>query len=771
MSECQSAKTTAAALLVAVVALSAPAAPVYRPGDGPKVYVSPTGRDKNPGLQPSRPLATIERAMELVRDLPTDARRTIVLLPGEYRVEKPVVVTAKDYRLTIKAESPGKAVITGFAPVKDWTADPETPNLFSAPMPFEFASGHRYMMVRGKELCSIAVWPENGRMKYFADAEAGEHHWLEYAEDALPKGFDIATVDLDSAWVEVPQQWATTCSFIDGLDPSQRRLRLKSQSNMPLGRFNQGFMLFNARPGLTAPGRWMYEAGGRRLLYLGRNGDTPGKLDCRMTSADCAFDIVGAQGLVLDGLVFEGFASPLAGADSDKRPLNAVVSVRRSRGVELRNCEIRYAVAAGAYFSRCESSRVSACRVHHTGLDSVRIEGGGGVYGCLVEDCELSNFGVLSTACSGLSMRIGGAKAMRNHIHDGPGNGTTMWGVDCVFASNHVHHVMKAQLDGGGLYGAYNYTLVKDNHVHDTGEWPCLYADEGSQHTVFTGNRCEHWWPTHAHCTRFVSITNNLFVCPERGHRFSFQGSGGGVFSDNVLKLGRDLKKTDYLSLDACIEWARNDVWVKGRRLGRRTYPCGLPDRVRSVVAHRVPDGTRPISVDGSLLAANGWPGPKADGAVPELLEDGRSMTGCPNTAVAVSWDSSKVYFRMRGLYNAFIGYFACRNLSGHEWGHWDGTKLFFGNGLEVEVYPDGTLKSNRPDLEFGKSDSHGSTAFRRVNYAVAVPLSALGLEDGAEGRSIDFNVCCRNEDHHVSAWAFRPARGRVTTGKLEFSP
>ena len=50
-------------------------------GNGPKIYVSPTGLDTNDGLSPETPLLSIQKAV----DLAVDPGTTIYLAPGEYR--------------------------------------------------------------------------------------------------------------------------------------------------------------------------------------------------------------------------------------------------------------------------------------------------------------------------------------------------------------------------------------------------------------------------------------------------------------------------------------------------------------------------------------------------------------------------------------------------------------------------------------------------------------------------------------------------------------
>jgi len=739
-----------------------------------KIYVSPKGKDANPGLAAGKPVQTLPRALEIARRLDTDGPRTILLADGTYPVTAPIAFKAQDISVTVKAQNRGKAVVSGFAEVTGWQQDAYATNLLVAPMPFKPEPERLYLFLSGDKPATLSKYPEKGRLGYDATKGAGNWQTLNYREGTFPKDFDPKTLDLKSVWLVLPQEWATTRTYISSIDAGAREIHMKNKSGMELGEFNQGFLLMNTRPGLTKPGTWMFEADAGRIVYWPREGETPDNLKCRVTQARCLFDIRNVSSLVLDGLVFEGchtLMSPPGVWSGD--PLAAAVSVKCARKVVISNCEVRHSASAGISFLKGDASKVVKSHVHHVGASCIEFVDGG-VGNVEVEGCELDHGGILSASSPLLYLQIVKATTRNNHIHHGPGNGAVMWSRDSLFISNHIHHVMSVQRDGAGLYGAYNFTLVKNNYVHDTGAWPCLYADEGSQHTVFTGNLCKHWWPTHAHCTRFVSVTNNTFICPN-GHRFSFQGSGGGRFTDNKLYLSRDVNGRDYLSLESCTEWARNDVWVvkpdgSKNHLGKRAFACGVPDRVRPVLALQTPAGATPISADGKVLDATAWLAAGQDVLHPYQLAEGGSMYGVPGSALKFAWDKSRLYVHVTTIYNAFCGYLGCRNLEGTAWGHWDGARLYFPNGLWVDIFANGKIRSSDPAVLAGDRPTYKGTVRFGLEYAASIPISALGLAEGdIAGQKIPFNVCCRNEDHRTSAWAYRPKGKDVLTGELEF--
>lgn len=739
-----------------------------------KIYVSPKGKDSNPGLASGKPVKTLPRAIEIARKLDTDGPRTIVLADGTYPVEESVKIKAHDISLTIRAQNRGKAVISGFADVTGWQADAGSTNLLVAPLPFKAEPERLYLFLSGEKPAALSKYPDQGRLAYDATKGGGNWQWINYRAESFPKDFDVGSLDLKSVWLVLPQEWATTRTYLDEVDVVNHRLHMKKKASMELGEFNQGFTLMNTRPGLTKPGMWMFEADAGRIVYWPRKGETAETLNCRITRARCLFEVQSVSSLVFEGLVLEGcYALMTSPGIWSAEPLSAALSVKCSRKVVVSNCEIRHSASAGVMFLKADACKVVKSNIHDVGTSCVDFIDGG-VGNVAVEGCELHHGGIFSPSSPLLNLQIVKATVRNNHIHHGPGNGAVMWSRDSLFASNHIHHVMSVQRDGGGLYGAYNYTVVKNNYVHDTGAWPCLYADEGSQHTVFTGNLCKHWWPTHAHCTRFVAITNNTFVCPG-GHRFSFQGSGGGTFSDNRLYLSRDVNERDYISLESCREWARNDVWLVNANgdkthLGKRTFKCGVPDRVLPLLALQTPPGSTPISADGKAIDSTAWLATGRDVIRPYQLAEGGSMYGVPGSELKLAWDKSHLYVKVTTIYNAFAGYLGSRNLDGTSWGHWDGVKLYFPNGLWVEFYANGQAKSSDPAVLAGGEARYKGTVRFGLEYAMSIPIGMLGLSEGdIAGQKIPFNVCARNEDHRTSAWAFRPKGKDVLTGELEF--
>lgn len=87
-------------------------------------YVAPKGSDSCPGTK-EQPFATWEAARDSARKAGPGPHR-IVVLPGDYYLEKPFELTAKDNGLTVEAVVTNSVVVYGGKMVTGWRRDGET---------------------------------------------------------------------------------------------------------------------------------------------------------------------------------------------------------------------------------------------------------------------------------------------------------------------------------------------------------------------------------------------------------------------------------------------------------------------------------------------------------------------------------------------------------------------------------------------------------------------------------------------------------------------
>ena len=731
-------------------------------------YVSPRGNDAAEGTKTS-PVKTIARAVELTRGVMSDAKREIVVGDGEYELAEPVWLGSDDCDLTIQAQHPGKAVVTGMARLKGWRRDTQDERFLVADLPFEPENGMAYMLTCDGRDCPIAVWPEKGRMKYEGKIDRFE---IAYATNAFPAGFDLSAIDLTSVWLELPQEWATTHTLIATNDVASRRFALKTKAAYSFSQFNQGFMMFNARVGLTQPGQWMYETVKKRVVYWPKEGERAERIDCRLTRTKSVFACKSVRGLTLRGLVIEGCARSFVRTNpyDDKAPLAAVILSGGCEDCTVEDCEIRLSASAGLHAVKPVRCLVKNCRIHDIGGGGINYIDGGDrsdVIGCDVHD-----YGKTESAACGVHMQLSNVKCVGNHVHRGSGCGVVMWSRDSVLASNEIDHVMLRARDGGGLYGGQTRCRIHDNYVHDIVGWPGLYNDEGGRDSVYFNNRTENCaWPIHMHCTRRNVVSNNVFTCKD-WMRLSFQGSGECRFVDNRLYGPASTTNTEYVA--NCDEWARNELFELQKDgtyanrgpvslVARPTSPEGpivLPRTVEK-------DGkAMPPRIDGKWQGEYAIKWQKVRGF--RCFADGRPAAGSqPGCNLRQCADDDYVYLHFHQLYPRLSPYPGLINHN-HVWGKGDGVRVYLGDNLEITMFFDGTIESNDPSLVFGKDDYAADKGgwYGGSGLEVRIPLKVIG---GGRGKTLKFNAVNYNECTQVYRWMFPPKEGDVRTGTLEF--
>lgn len=729
-------------------------------------YVSPRGNDAANGAKTS-PVRTLAQAVKLTRGVLSDAKREIVVKDGFYSVLEPIVLDENDVDLTIRAEHSGKATLSGSIRLKGWRRDPKDKRFLVAELPFEPEYGMGYALTSSGANCPVACWPEKGRMKY---GSVVDQFVISYPTDAFPQGAALSSLDLRSVWLELPQEWDTTRTLIATNDVASRRFALKSKAKMSFKTFNHGFLMMNARVGLTKPGTWMYEAGKKRVIYWPREGETPENLDCRITATGTIFYLLKVPHVSIRGFVIEGCASSFTRSHPyGELPVLGAVFVYYAQHTLIENCEVRDCAANGIFCVRPNHLTVRNCRIHHLGSGGLDVFDGG-------EDVEIvgndvHDYGITSASAKGIGMQASG-RCVGNHIHQGSGCGAVLWSVWSEFASNEVDHVMLKSRDGGGLYGGQGCCRIHDNYVHDI-SWPGLYNDEGGRDSVYYNNRVEDCpWPIHMHMTRRNVISNNVFKCSSRPMLLSFQGSGECKFVDNKIYGLAATTNTAYVA--NCDEWARNrlfELQKDGSYVNR-----GL---VTLVAKPAEPGG--PILLPRIVEQGGKEVPPVIDGKWQKeyaikwqkvrlfsFFKDGRpSEASQPGCAIRQCADDNYVYLHFGQTY-ARLGPYPGLINHNHVWGKGDGVRVYLGDKLEITMFFDGTIECNDPALVFGKDDFAAEKGgwYSGSGVELRIPLKVIG---GGRGKQVKFNAVnyCEATRHYT--WLFPPKGNDVRTGLLEF--
>lgn len=754
-----------------------PAKPiVYDKQPEVEIRVATNGDDANDGSK-SKPVKTLKRAIELSRAVESDAAKTIVFADGFYYVDAIITLNAADYDLTIKAEHSGKATISGALPVSGWKQDPADKRFLVADFPFDAKEGMLYALTVNGELADFSAYPQYGgekKLRYIATEEdVGKNNRtvFKYDRTDIPDGFTFKDLDISSAFLFIPQEWASTRTYVATNDWQNDTFYLKQRTDMPLGRFNTGYQIMNTRLGLRHPGSWMFEAAAKRIIYWPKAGEMPVGIKATVSSTVGILYLNGTANLKVSGFLFEGCAAPFT-SSCWQLPIPAFIGGHHPRKCVIEDCEMRNTAGHGIQLVKPVNCAVRRCHIHHVGSCCIDYIDGGDASEIL--DCHVHHNGLFALAASAIGMQISNSKCIGNHIHHTPGCGVVMWSGFSLFASNHLHHTMTLIRDGGGVYGAMNYCVFKDNYVHDSGDWPGLYNDEGGQHTVYTGNRFENcWWPIHMHDCRNITVAENVFV-NDGSFRFSFQGSTHCTFKDNLIKTTMPITEDGYV--EACDIWADNEVQLKQadgtyRSIGKVTLPREALPPKGPVSAVRV---KTPAFKDCKHVSEY-FRTPGIGRARCDRDRRGLLVPGVPGSYAVCGFDDDYLYLAGTYEYNK-LGPYACAQNLGTAWGSHDGLRFHF-KCFNVSIFfmskTNLTAVSSDPALIFTLEDSFSATGWwGRSHYGLRLPLKRLGLDGKtAEGKEIPFNVTFFNGDHNEYKYFNQPSGGDILTGKLKFKP
>ena len=744
------------------------------------VWMAPDGNDVTGDGSKEKPVATLQKAVDVTRNILSDEDKTIVVKDGLYRFDRSVALLGGDAGLEIKAENKGKAVFTGAKSVSGWTVDPKDRRFLVADFPFKAKDGWMYSFVVNGERATFSCFPQGiGRktLPYIAshnEIAKNNRRVIRYDRRTLPRPDSFRDLDLTSVKLYIPQEWDSVSTFIATNDWENGVFYLAKRTPMPIGRFNQGYKIYNSRVGMTHPGCWMYSIGDNKIYYWPREGETAENIKGEVSAINQILSLGKSHNIALRGLVFEGCAK------ADKMDALTGAAVRGCTGAVVEDCEFRH-VAGNAWATYHNKGQViRRNHAHHLDGTGFWTYGGGDT---LFEENETHH---LSTGLNFYS----DVKVIRNHIHHTWHIGMSAWSCDSLIASNHIHHTMLVSRDGGGLYGAQTRCLFIGNYCHDNGDWPGLYNDEGGQYTTYTGNVFEEsYWPFHMHDCYGITVTNNTFI-GRNGMLFSFQGSMHCVFKDNVIRTAMPIDSAPELVncdiWDNEVQYIQDDGSIVTNRLSFAKKP-----QAPALSAQACEMSMSPIDETTGVWTGKGFRGGRGVNCNRDI--NGILVSGVPGGGAKFGFYGEWLYVTGNYEYNKVTPYNGCYNNSGHVWGVNDGVRFLF-KDFHVDVHFDATNRNNCgtfivSDGSFecdrticNARSSRGAGAGGRL-YQFRIPLKRLGIDPkNALGAKVPMNVIFYNGDHREYKYYSTPAKKGFfaslfgddydyLTGALELTP
>jgi len=542
----------------------------------PVLYVSPEGKDTWSGRfeKPipdgkDGPLATLQAARDALRRLkkkePIDRPLEILILPGTYFLDSPLLLTPEDsgsreFSVTFSG-IPGKEPrISGGRRIRNWEKHGRVWRAFLPEVKagrWDFFS----LWVNG-ERRPCASLPAEGYFYTAGKVGASQDDGLKpRAGPSNAFRFNPGDIepweDFKNAIVVVYHSWEVSLLRIARIDMQRHIVVFTGKARWPFERWGpkQRYRIYNVKAAFDKPGQWYLDHRGGYLYYRPLPGEEPETAEVIVPRLKHLVLIKGdpekgrlVENIRFRNLKFSHTAWPIAPeGHSDAQAAFSVGAAFEARGagrVRLFGCEVSHLENYAVWFREgCRENRVFMCHLFDLGAGGVRI-GEGRLPASeplktthnRVENCFIHDGGNIFHGAVGIWIgQSSYNEVLHNEICDFYYTGVSVgwtWGFGRSEAHhnricyNHIHDIGRCVMnDLGAIYtlGISPGTVEIGNLIHDIycyvfGGWG-IYTDEGSseirieQNVVYnTTSGCFH-----QHYGRNNRIRNNIFAFAKEG--------------------------------------------------------------------------------------------------------------------------------------------------------------------------------------------------------------------------------------------------------------
>jgi hypothetical protein len=741
---------------------------------GAEFWVSPQGADGQSGTQ-DKPLNTVAAARDAARKAGAGPHR-VVVLPGDYFLNEPLVLDARDNGLTLEAAVTNSVTLYGGRLVTGWRRDGEA--LWSAELPGvkEGKWDFRALVVSGR-MPERARLPESGT---FTHTSVFDVRWLSsvgggwerkptqdelttlcYNATNLP-----ATLDTRNAEVRVYHMWDESLVGVASNDVARHTLHFTTPAKSPAGAFGvKKYVVFNTREGMTKPGQWYLDRAAGRVVYWPLPGEDLTKAQVVAPTLESVVRIAGSAKAPADGITLRGFSvqattTPLKPAGFGAGAYDGALNLAYARRCAVEKLEICNVGGQGIQSWNLTACRIEGCHIHDIGACGIRTGGDG-----LIASNHIHRVGLYHPSATALNASHTlrddaptGFHIYRNEIHDAPYSGMILGGGGHLVEENLISRVMQELQDGGAIYGGVKKCVIRGNVVRDVvkmGEGygvSSYYLDEGAAECVVERNvsiGVER--PIHNHIASDLVIRDNVFIA-DGDMSLSFPRSRRCAFTGNTVFAPG---KITVSPPNAVTVWSNNVLMCKGvdkagapqafsigdampaaAAPGRRTYPFSVA-RVR-----------QPPVLDGEI-GADEWPGSfQSVDREPSRW----SASGAP-AFVKFAYDDQCLYVAVN-----VVLFDINRLRKGRAWGRDDGAEVCIAGGAGTFVlrgFAEGSIASvtdagapadtaerlgqaaRFAAKPYGKTAGDWKSGWRGE---WAIPFEALGIRPEA-GKKVAFNL------------------------------
>ena len=360
------------------------------------LFVSPTGRDTDPGTR-SKPVATLSRAMELVRA----ARRsetppgpvTVFLRGGVYELREPVIFTPADSGtaeapVTYASYNGEQAILSGGTRLAGtWRQTPGKPYWQLAVPPARDSKGTFHSLVVNGESRTRARTPNWGEKVLRAEGrEPGgdpRQALRYYPGDVDPSWRNPTDID-----VVLLCSWTPTIHRVKEIVPERRALRFNSSHSRTVDAWETHFRYYlsNVFEALDQPGEWYLDRPTGTLYYYPMPGEDMAKAEViapvmKSRMIEFAGDL--EKGRFIEHLHFRDLSFRYLDGDMDRYDgmyrqghmfLASAIAARGLRNSSFERCELAH---LGEYALEladgCRDVTVRQCHIWDLGAGGIQL--------------------------------------------------------------------------------------------------------------------------------------------------------------------------------------------------------------------------------------------------------------------------------------------------------------------------------------------------------------------------------------------------------------
>ncbi len=534
------------------------------------LVVAPYGDDSNPGSIDA-PIATLEKAKELVKTIGTDKTVTVWFREGSYFIEDTVNFTSEDKDNVIYRSYPDEKVeFTGAKEISDWN---ETTingvDAFVTDVEINSEEDYFRSLFKGDKRLSRSRYPKNGVFKIADPAleEGIPSEWnVEFFTHSLAfyahKKDVLDFANIGDVEAIVMHYWCDEHLPIYSVDTSTGRIETTKTTAMTL-RVDDNYVFENVKEALSLPGEWYLDRTEQKLYYIPEEGDTTENTVLYVGSTEQIFTFNNAKNIEFRGIDFKNTDwNPVDGAFfkdifDETHPLYknikyggehpqaafevpAAILVSASDGINFTDClfeNISY--TAVKFENASKNCNVISSKFNEIGGNAIFIHGDfvvpASTKNINVKDCHIGYYGrIFNNAIGILLTHAIDCELSNNEIHDGWYTGVSVgwsWGYadnstnSIKIKDNLIYNIGNGWLsDMGGIYtlgvqpdtevsGNIIYNVGCDESAYGYGGWG-VYLDEGSSGILVENNLvydCSSQ-AFHQHYGKENVVRNNIFA-------------------------------------------------------------------------------------------------------------------------------------------------------------------------------------------------------------------------------------------------------------------